>query len=181
MIRSKTQKVAQMGGMFALLIVSAKLVIPLPLSDYISLQIIVVFLLYPLLGEREALLVFLTYLILGLMGLPIFASGSGFAYALKPTFGFLIAYTLLPIVQCEATRLFNRHRIDSIMLVNYLGLIFIHVIGIGYKVWIVSALSMNGAVIWGILSVSTVLDFSSDVLLVFIAGILAVKLRAIKQ
>lgn len=49
MYRKRTNEMTRMALFFALLIVTAKLVISLPLLDYLSLQIITVFLIYPFL------------------------------------------------------------------------------------------------------------------------------------
>ncbi|HFF8360423.1 TPA: biotin transporter BioY, partial [Enterococcus faecium] len=103
----KSQMIARMSLMLALLIITARLVIPLPLFDYLSLQIITVYLIYPTLGMKNGLIVTCSYLILGIIGLPIFASGGGYAYIFKPTFGFLLAFVTLPIIQSFISNKFN--------------------------------------------------------------------------
>ncbi|MCF1634794.1 hypothetical protein LZD38_08865 [Streptococcus gallolyticus] len=50
----KTKKVVLMSIMLALLIISSKLIIPLPLLDFISIQIIIVYMLYPILGKYHS-------------------------------------------------------------------------------------------------------------------------------
>ena len=73
----KTKKVVLMSIMLALLIISSKLIIPLPLLDFISIQIIIVYMLYPILGKYHSFLTLFIYLLLGIFGLPVFASGGG--------------------------------------------------------------------------------------------------------
>ena len=45
-----------------------------------------------LLGARNGFVSVLTYLIIGLIGIPVFAHGGGLGYLLRPTFGFLIGF-----------------------------------------------------------------------------------------
>ena len=83
----KTKKVVLMSIMLALLIISSKLIIPLPLLDFISIQIIIVYMLYPILGKYHSFLTLFIYLLLGIFGLPVFASGGGILYILRLSFG----------------------------------------------------------------------------------------------
>lgn len=61
-----------------------------------SLQPMIVFLAGGLLKKRTALLSVTAYVLLGLIGIPVFASApfGGFAYILKPSFGFLPGFAL---------------------------------------------------------------------------------------
>lgn len=38
------------------------------------------------------------YIVLGLMGLPVFAEGGGLAYVLKPSFGYIIGFAIASYV-----------------------------------------------------------------------------------
>lgn len=65
----ENKKVILMSIMLALLIISSKLIIPLPLLDFISVQIIIVYMLYPILGKYHSFLTLFIYLLLGIFGL----------------------------------------------------------------------------------------------------------------
>lgn len=81
-------------GLFAALTaVGAKLMIPVGPVPF-TLQPLVVFLCGVVLRPRLALMSQLTYLLVGLLGLPVFAYGGGLGYVLNPTFGFLIGFAL---------------------------------------------------------------------------------------
>ncbi|MFQ7171426.1 MAG: biotin transporter BioY [Thomasclavelia ramosa] len=43
-----------------------------------------------LLGSKLGALAVLLYVVIGLLGLPIFAAGGGLAYIVRPSFGYLI-------------------------------------------------------------------------------------------
>ena len=77
----RTQDVIYCGLFTALMAVGAFIKITLPLGVFevtISLQVFFVSV--------------LTYLIIGLIGIPVFAHGGGLGYLLRPTFGFLIGF-----------------------------------------------------------------------------------------
>ncbi|MEO6396066.1 MAG: biotin transporter BioY [Devosia sp.] len=75
----------------ALLWASAKFKIPLPPVPF-TMQTLVVALIAASVGSRLGVATVALYLIEGLVGLPVFANGGGWAYVMSPTFGFLIGY-----------------------------------------------------------------------------------------
>ena len=60
----------------------------------ITMQTLAVLLSGALLGSKRGALSQLTYLCLGLAGLPWFARGGGLAYLMSPTFGYIIGFVL---------------------------------------------------------------------------------------
>lgn len=168
-----------MAMMMALLIITAKLVIPLPLFDYLSLQIITIYLIYPLLGTKYGFIVTFSYLILGLIGLPIFASGGGIFYIFKPSFGFLLSFATFPLIQATLSKLFWRRKwlpLKKILIINYSGLLYLYLIGLLYKCLILFFYLKETNVLYSVLAVSTLIDLSCDILLVFVASLLTYKL-----
>ena len=171
--------ITMMAMMMALLIITAKLVIPLPLFDYLSLQIITIYLIYPLLGTKYGLIVTFSYLILGLIGLPIFASGGGIFYIFKPSFGFLLSFATFPLIQATLSKLFWRRKwlpLKKILIINYSGLRYLYLIGLLYKCLILFFYLKETNVLYSVLAVSTLIDLSCDILLVFVASLLTYKL-----
>ena len=91
----RTQDVIYCGLFTALMAVGAFIKITLPLGIFevtISLQVFFALLAGFLLGARNGFVSVLTYLIIGLIGIPVFAHGGGLGYLLRPTFGFLIGF-----------------------------------------------------------------------------------------
>ncbi len=80
----------------AFLAISSLIEIPIPFSPVpITLQVLIVFLIAPLLGPRYGAFTCLIYLIFGTIGLPVFAGGtSGLAILLGPTGGYLFGFPL---------------------------------------------------------------------------------------
>lgn len=91
----RTQEIVY-GGMFAaLMAVGAMIKITLPVGIYsvtISLQLFAAILAGFLLGARRGFRAVAVYLLIGLVGVPVFAHGGGPGYLLKPTFGFLVGF-----------------------------------------------------------------------------------------
>jgi biotin transport system substrate-specific component len=74
-----------------LLTLSAKISVPVqPIP--VTLQTLAVALIAASLGWRMAVATVALYLIEGLAGLPVFASGGGIGYVFRPSFGFLVGY-----------------------------------------------------------------------------------------
>ena len=82
------------GGLFTALIAAGafiKITIPVqPVPMHFTLQFFFVLLSALLLGARRSLACVAAYLAIGLCGIPVFATGGGLSYLLKPTFGFQI-------------------------------------------------------------------------------------------
>ena len=92
----------------------------------ISLQTFAVFICSLILGWKASL-VFLTYTILGLVGLPIFTSGGGFAYIYSPTFGFIISFIVASLVIGIASKSEKRY---LKYVTSLIGLLIINIIGL---------------------------------------------------
>lgn len=81
-------------AMFAALsAVGAFIKIPMPFCP-ITLQILFTTLAGVLLGGRNGALSVGIYVLLGLLGVPVFTGGGGISYILHPTFGFLIGFII---------------------------------------------------------------------------------------
>ena len=96
----KTRGIA-LSALFATLLAIFSLVsIPLPFSPVpITLQVLVVFLIVNLLGPYYGSLACTVYLLFGLIGLPVFAGGSGGPAALfGPLGGYLFAFPLSALI-----------------------------------------------------------------------------------
>jgi len=72
----------------------------------------------------------LSYVILGLMGLPIFAAGGGIGYVMSPTFGFLYGMVLASLIIAYFSKdLFNK-KILKISLAVFIGALITFTCGI---------------------------------------------------
>ncbi|MDE7098991.1 MAG: biotin transporter BioY [Ruminococcus sp.] len=89
----KTKDIILIAMFSALSAVGAFIKIPMPFCP-ITLQILFTTLSGVLLGGRNGAISVGIYVLLGLMGVPVFTSGGGISYILQPTFGFLIGFII---------------------------------------------------------------------------------------
>lgn len=103
--------------------------------DYFTLQFFFVLLAGILLGSKLGALAVLLYVVIGLLGLPIFAAGGGLAYIVRPSFGYLIGFIAGAYVTgiiCEKT---NEIAAKKYVLAVLSGLLATYMIGLGYKIY----------------------------------------------
>ena len=72
----------------------------------------------------------LTYVILGLMGLPIFAAGGGIGYVMSPTFGFLYGMILASLAIAYLSKGLFEKKILKISLAVFVGALITFACGI---------------------------------------------------
>ncbi len=77
----------------ALVAVGAFIKIPIPYLPF-TLQLLFTTLAGLILGSRLGGMSVVMYLILGLVGVPIFTEGGGLMYVVKPTFGYLLGFAI---------------------------------------------------------------------------------------
>jgi len=111
--------------------VGAFIKIPIPYVP-LTLQTLMVMFAALILGSRLGALSQFLYLIIGLLGLPVFAHGGGPGYVLQPSFGFIIgfipgAYLMGKIVEGSDNLTFWR-TVGALIT----GQIIIYVIGVSY-------------------------------------------------
>lgn len=99
-----------------------------------SLMPLVAMLAGALLGAKLGALSILVYVLLGLIGVPVFASApyGGIAYLLMPTAGFLFGFIGGAYVIGLVLRKLGREKLSSYLVAMLLGLVVIYVIGLPY-------------------------------------------------
>lgn len=70
-----------------------KILVP-PFYIMFTMQTFFVILSFYLIGAKRSMISSLMYVILGLVGIPIFTGGGGIGYILSPTFGFLTGFVI---------------------------------------------------------------------------------------
>ncbi len=130
-MRRQANHQAALIVIFAALTASGAFIrIPLPPVP-ITLQNFFVIMAGLLLGARAGCLSQIIYLLMGLIGLPVFSGGGGIAYVMKPSFGYLLGFILAP----GAVGLFMKNKAYSrgnIFIASILGMIAIYLFGVPY-------------------------------------------------
>ncbi len=87
----KTRDIVLCGLFAALVAVGTFIKIPTPLLP-ITLQTLFVILAGLILGRKNGAISVSIYVIIGLLGVPVFTQGGGFSYILNPTFGYILSF-----------------------------------------------------------------------------------------
>lgn len=171
----KTKDMILVALFAALTAVGAFIRIPLGIST-ITLQFLFTALAGVLLGAKLGALSQAVYVLLGLVGVPIFASGGGFQYVFNPTFGFLVG--LIPTAYVIG-RLAGRERSSKrVALACLAGLGVLYLIGVPYMGVICNAYLGKGLTLWQILKSGMLIYLPGDFLKIAVCALAAPSLCA---
>lgn len=141
-----TQELTVMALLAAILCVSSYINIPLPISPVpITAQLLVVNLIALLLKSKKAALTVGIWLLLGIVGLPVFSGGrGGFGVLAGPTGGFAIGYlvmTLLTAILCQKCQ----KEYQKLLILLVIGIPIIYIFGVG---WMKVVTNVTWAAAW---------------------------------
>lgn len=151
--------------------------IPMPNMLPVTLQTFFVLLTGLVLPMKASLLAIITYMALGLVGLPIFSGGGGLGYALMPSFGFIIGFVVATVIMSFLTEKLKNRKLWHLIVISLLGIVIIYLIGILYFVFITNVYNNNNfSVIWFIQTV--LLPFlPKEIICIILASLSACKMR----
>lgn len=115
----------------ALIAVGAFLRIPIPVVPFM-LQLLFTMMAGLLLGGKLGATSVCVYLVMGLLGLPIFAEGGGFSYVLKPSFGYLIGFAAASYVTRVIANRVTAPGYGRLLAANFAGLGIVYLFGMVY-------------------------------------------------
>lgn len=134
-MKLKTKELTLCGMFCALIIVGAFIKIDIPLPVYtmhFTLQWFFVIMAGLLLGAKLGAVSVTAYIILGLMGLPIFAAGGGPGYVFRPGFGFLLGFVLAAFVIGLISARFKAGSYAGMLMASTVGLVIYYLVGAIY-------------------------------------------------
>lgn len=174
-MQNKTLSLTVISLFASLTSVGAFLKIPLPVVPF-TLQVLFVFLAGCLLGRKKGMMSQLLYVGIGLIGIPVFASGGGPDYVLKPTFGYLIGFIVAAYVIGYIVEKTNEPKLKNFIFANVIGLMIVYILGIAYlyislNTWLDSSISLKAVLMMGM-----VYSIGQDLILAIFGGLLAVRL-----
>lgn len=151
--------------------------IPMPNLMPITLQTFFVLLTGLVLPVKASTLATVTYMALGLIGLPIFSGGGGLGYVLMPNFGFIIGFLIATVIISVITKKLNNRNFCKYFAISLLGVAIIYITGILYFVLITNVFNSNDySAIWFIQTVF--LPFlPKEIICLTLASLTAYKLR----
>jgi len=119
-------------GLFAALIaIGAFIRIPIPVCPF-TMQTLFTTLAGLILGRKYGALSVILYIVLGLIGFPIFTEGGGFSYIFKPTFGYIIGFCIGAFITGIIAHKNSAPSFKRLLFASLLGLMVIYIIGMIY-------------------------------------------------
>lgn len=170
--RMGTRDLTYCAMFVALMVVGAKINIVLPIGTgvTVSLQIMFAVITGLLIGPRDGLISLLVYLLLGLIGLPVYAHGGGFAYILRPTYGFLIGFASAAWLSGFLKNRFRKKNLTAYLISGEIGMLSYYVFGLLYFA-LMSSLLLRDAQPIGFRELMTVWFLSTVWIDAIIAGV----------
>ena len=169
----KTKDMILVALFAALTAAGAFIRIPLGIST-ITLQFLFTMLAGILLGARLGALSQAIYVALGLVGVPIFASGGGFQYVFNPTFGFLVG--LIPAAWVVGALTEKDKSPKRVVPACFAGLALLYAIGVPYMGVVANAYMGKGLTLWQILKSGMLIYLPGDCGKIALAALAAPRL-----
>lgn len=159
----------------ALIAAGAFLRVPIPVVPF-TLQFLFTMMAGLLLGGRLGFLAVCAYLAMGLLGLPIFAEGGGFAYVLKPSFGYLIGFAVAAYVTGIIANQIPNPGYKRLLTANFVGLAIVYLLGMAYY-YLMSRFYLGSPIgLWPLFLYCFVLAVPGDIALCILGALLAKRL-----
>lgn len=120
------------------------------------------------LGAKDGAFAQLVYMIIGLIGIPVFTQGGGIYYIFKPSFGYILSFPIGAFLTGFLIQRSKTIRGIKLFLFSLVGLVSIYIVGMAYQVMIL--VLVNGLEFAAACAtlVSILLYFVVDVVTVYI-------------
>lgn len=131
MAKLKTRDLIICALFTSLIAAGAMMRIPIPMVPF-TLQFLFTNLAGLLLGRRLGATSVLTYVLIGLLGVPVFTGGGGIGYVLQPTFGYLIGFILGAWTAGRIVERAGNFAFKTCLTASFVNLAIVYAIGIVY-------------------------------------------------
>lgn len=144
-------------------------------ADVFTLQFMFTLLAGLMLGARLGAIAVGSYILLGLIGVPVFASGGGPSYVLQPSFGYLLGFFLQAWFCGKYSRKLKSINFTTVLKVNVGGMAIVYVIGLIWFYVFSNYVVAAPISVWATIFYCGVLQIGPDFLLCVGAAILGVR------
>ncbi|RNL41572.1 biotin transporter BioY [Paraeggerthella hongkongensis] len=173
--RNHTRSLVLCALFCALIAVGAFVKIPVPVVPF-TLQFLFTTMAGLLLGPRWGTLSVAAYVALGLIGLPIFASGGGIGYLAQPSFGYLIGFCAGTYLTARIAWAAPKPSTKRLLASCFAGLGAVYLMGMAYF-YLISNFVIGAPIALGPLVLYCfVLAVPGDIALCFASAVLAKRL-----
>lgn len=178
-MRTDTRNMILAALMAALTAIGAFLQIPLGITS-ITLQVLFTCLAGLLLGPRWGAISQIVYVVLGLVGLPVFTQGGGLGYLVKPSMGFLFGLIAEAWVVGMLTR--KKHGPVRVALACAAGVAAMYAVAVPYMYLVLNLYMGNEMSFWTVVETGMLLYLPGDAIKIVIIIIVSAPLfRAIRR
>ena len=146
-------------------------------GNVFTLQFLFTLLAGLVLGPRLGTTAVGAYILLGLLGVPIFATGGGMGYLFRPTFGYLAAFAIQAYLCGVLSRRYKKANFRKLFVINVGGLAVVYIIGVSWFYLVSNYVLDTPSAAWVVLFYSVVLQALPDLLLCAAAAIIAIRCR----
>ncbi len=167
--------IALVGLFAALVAVGAFIKMPISIVP-VTLQTFFVSLAGLLLGRKYGALSVVVYIILGLVGLPIFTQGGGPGYVFVPTFGYIIGFAIGAFVTGFLVDKVEKPTFLRCFLASLAGLVAVYGIGLVYMYFMRNFYLAEPMSLWNVLLYGFLLTIPGDIIFSVVASISATRL-----
>lgn len=175
MTNSKLSKQVLCAMFVVLIAAGAFLKIPVPVIPF-TLQYLFTMLAGLLLGKKYGALATGLYLLLGLVGLPIFAQGGGIGYVFQPSFGYLIGFVLGAYLTGAIAEGASRPSFRRLLAANFAGLAVVYLVGMIYYYLISRFYLATPIGIWPLIFYCFLMVVPGDIVLCILGAFLGKRL-----
>ena len=175
---SKTKTLVYCGLFTALIAVGAFIKIPIPVVPF-TLQYLFTMMAGLLLGPKLGAMAVTFYMLLGLIGLPIFAEGGGLWYIFKPSFGYIIGFIVGTFVTGYIAEHMKKKNVGNYLVANFAGLFFVYAIGMIYYYIICNFVINTPIAVWPLFLYCFILAVPGDIALSILAAVLTKRIKPV--
>ena len=176
----KTRNMVLCALFVALIIAGAFLKIPIPVVPF-TLQLLFTMLAGLLLGKKWGAIAVVVYILLGLMGLPVFAEGGGPSYIFRPSFGYIIGFAVAAYVTGMLANRVENPSYRRLLAADFIGLGIVYLFGMVYY-YLISDLYLGTPIgLWPLFLYCFLLAVPGDIVLCILGAVLAKRLIPIMR
>lgn len=171
-----TKQTALCAIFLALIIVGAFIRVPIGTVP-VTLQLFFVLLASQLLTISATLFCVLSYIALGLIGLPVFANGGGIGYVLQPSFGYLIGFVFCGLLVSYLSHKNKKQTIKKLFLINLIGCACIYLFALPFC-WFLNAFYFSNELkLWPLIFSFYLVFVPSDIIFCLLSAITAKRIK----
>lgn len=142
----------------------------------ITLQIFFVALGAVLLGKYYGALAQVIYIMIGLVGFPIFTKGGGIGYVAQPSFGYLIGFIPAAFVIGYLLERFKKKTVEILFICCLAGVLVDYLIGVPYLYFIMKNVLAKSVSFWGLTKTGFIVFLPGDIIKCIVAAVLGAKI-----